>query len=159
MTWQSNWDTCCSLGMTPLNLDSASEQTCLSNLTKSSNWTGNHNYWTGGTQQDCRGSWAWCEGGAAPMSLSDDVKWASGQPDNLGGRQDCVHLQNIKDIGLMLTDRNCTDKYILACKVRLSYQLYKLGGFYDSFLIYRETLLQSHRKIHQIVRTRCAPEM
>jgi len=50
--------------------------------------------------------------------ISDDIKWELGQPDNLGGRQDCGHLKNIKGSGLFLTDRNCTDKYILACKVR-----------------------------------------
>lgn len=115
VTWQKNWETCCSLGMAPLTMDSASEQQCLSKLTKSSNWTGNQNYWTGGTQQGCRGSWAWC--GIKAGGISDDVKWESRQPDNLGGRQDCVHLKNVKASGLMLTDRNCTDKYILACKV------------------------------------------
>lgn len=51
---------CCSLGMAPLVIDTLEEQQCLSNLTKS-NWKGNYNYWTGATQQECRGSWSWCD--------------------------------------------------------------------------------------------------
>lgn len=117
MTFQQNWDICCSLSMMPMTLDSAFEQECLSNMTKVSGWTGNHNYWTGGTQQACRNSWGWCGNAAGPRGITDDVKWEVGQPDNLGGRQDCVHLKNVKGSGLLLTDRNCTDRYILACKV------------------------------------------
>jgi hypothetical protein len=90
--------------MTPMTLDSVTEQDCLSKLTVSTNWTGNSNYWTGGTA-------------AGPSDIVDALKWESGQPDNLVGRQDCIHLKNIKGAGLRLTDRNCTDRYILACKV------------------------------------------
>jgi hypothetical protein len=103
--------------MRPLTLDTVIEQECLSNMTKSTNWTGNQNYWAGGTQKDCRDTWGWCGGAAGPRGISDDIMWDVGQPDNLGGRQDCVHLKNVKGKGLRLTDRNCTDKYILACKV------------------------------------------
>lgn len=116
VTWQQNWDTCCSLGMTPITLDSVTEQDCLSRLTVSTNWTGNNNYWTGGTQKDCRGSWSWC-GNTVSTDIADALKWEIGQPDNLGGRQDCIHLKNVNGTGLRLTDRNCTDRYILACKV------------------------------------------
>jgi hypothetical protein len=117
VTWKQNWETCCSLGMTPLTLESTTEQECLSNLTKSSNWTGNYNYWSGGTQQSCRNSWSWCGNAAGPRAIMDEIKWEKGQPDNMGGRQDCGHLKNINGSGLFMTDRNCTDKYILACKV------------------------------------------
>jgi len=99
--------------MTPLNLLSVQEQKCLSDVTKT-NWTLNFNYWTGGTQQGCRGSWRWCGGGGGVFD--DLVQWESGQPDNKGGRQDCVHLR-LNNSNFLLTDRNCTDKYILACKV------------------------------------------
>jgi hypothetical protein len=104
VSWQKNWETCCSLGMMPLTLDSASHQECLSNITKSSNWTGNHNYWSSGTEQGCRGNWSWCVIGAAPKAISNDVKWEAGQPDNRGGRQDCVHIKNVNKSGLFLTD-------------------------------------------------------
>jgi len=118
VSWDQNWKTCCSLGMTPLSLDTVQEQQCLSNLTNS-NLTGNYNYWSGGTQQGCRGSWRWCGGGVVVKGIDDLVQWEKGQPDNKGGRQDCVHLKNQVGSGLFLTDRNCTDKYIFACKVNL----------------------------------------
>jgi len=86
-------------------------------MTKMTNWTGNQNYWAGGTQKDCRDTWGWCGGMAGSRGISDSIMWDLGQPDNLGGRQDCIHLKNVKGLGLRLTDRNCTDKYILACKV------------------------------------------
>jgi Lectin C-type domain len=127
VTWQKNLATCCSLGMTPLTLDSVSEQECLSNM-MSTNWTGNYNYWTGGTQQECRGSWGWCGPGSVPRGVADDLKWEPGQPDNLGGRQDCVHIKNFNTSGLLLTDRNCTDKYIVACKVKMKIYITNLNS-------------------------------
>jgi len=98
--------------MSPLNVDSVQKQKCLSDVSKS-NWTLNFNYWTGGTQQGCRGAWRWCGG---PGTFDDLVQWEPGQPDNKGGRQDCLHLR-LNNSNFLLTDRNCSDKYILACQV------------------------------------------
>jgi hypothetical protein len=137
VSWRKNWEICCSLGMTPLTLDSASEQQCLSKVTTDKDWKGNFNYWSGGTQQDCRGSWGWCGAGAAPKYVSDELKWEPGQPDNLSGREDCMHLKNFVMAGmLMLTDRNCTDRYIFACKVQicLTHILFTGACSYDFIL-------------------------
>lgn len=112
--------------MEPLVIESVNELQCLSNVTKNGTWKGNLNYWTAGTQtqRDCRGSWSWCaKEGASP--LNDDVTWEKGQPDNKGGREDCIHLKLTKNaagnmtLDFVLTDRICTDKYVLACKVRI----------------------------------------
>jgi len=104
--------------MTPLSLDTGLEQQCLSNAYKK-NWTLNLNYWTSGTQQGCRGVWSWCGGASGDRGIDGLVLWETGQPDNKGGRQDCTHLKFINGSGFFLTDRNCTDRYILACKVFL----------------------------------------
>jgi hypothetical protein len=125
VSWERNWQTCCSLGMEPLLIESAKELKCLSDVTKNGTWTGNFNYWTGGTQKDCRGSWTWC-GRAGAMMFNDDVTWDKDQPDNKGGNEDCIHLKLKKDASgkpqeFVLTDRNCSDKYVLACKVLLYY--------------------------------------
>jgi Lectin C-type domain len=140
VSWRKNWEICCSLGMTPLTLDSASEQQCLSKVTTDKDWKGNFNYWSGGTQQDCRGSWGWCAAGAAPKFVSDELKWEPGQPDNLSGREDCMHLKNFVMAGmLMLTDRNCTDRYIFACKVQIvTHAFFLLGHDGVTILFYRE---------------------
>jgi hypothetical protein len=107
--------------MEPLLIESTKELKCLSDVTKNGTWTGNFNYWTGGTQKDCRGSWTWC-GRAGAMLFHDDVTWDKDQPDNKGGNEDCIHLKLKKDtsgkpVEFVLTDRNCTDRYVLACKV------------------------------------------
>jgi hypothetical protein len=121
MNWEQNRLTCCSLGMEPLLIENARELECLSNLTKKGTWNGNFNYWTAGTQKDCIGTWSWCGNDGATV-VNADVTWDKDQPDNKGGREDCIHLKLRKDAKgipgeFVLTDRNCTDKYILACKV------------------------------------------
>jgi Lectin C-type domain len=113
--------TCCSLGMEPLLIENGRELECLGNLTKKGTWTGNFNYWTAGTQKNCRGTWSWCGNGGAKV-VNADVTWDKDQPDNKGGREDCIHLKLKKNATghpqeFVLTDRNCTDKYIVACKV------------------------------------------
>jgi Lectin C-type domain len=112
--------------MEPLIIESTNELKCLSDVTKNGTWTGNFNYWTGGTQKDCRGSWSWCGKDGARMFNDDGVIWDKDQPDNKGGREDCIHLKLKKNNAtgqpqeFVLTDRNCTDKYILGCKVGVS---------------------------------------
>jgi Lectin C-type domain len=134
VTWELNWQTCCSLGMEPLVIDSLKELKCLSNVTKNGTWTGNFNYWTGGTQKDCRGSWTWC-GKEGARVFNDDVTWDKNQPDNKGGNEDCIHLKLKKNNvtgqpqEFILTDRNCSDKYVLACKVLSNYLLETLVYF------------------------------
>jgi hypothetical protein len=108
--------------MEPLIIESTKELRCMNNLTTIGTWGGNFNYWTAGTQMDCRGSWSWC-GSDGEKVFNDDLTWDKNQPDNKGGKEDCIHLKLKKDLSgkpqeFVISDRNCTDKYILACKVR-----------------------------------------
>jgi len=93
------------------------------NENKKGGWNYNLNFWTGGTTQECPGQWSWC--GSQPiLGLSNDLKWEKGQPDNHGGREDCLHLRVVlNQTGIIITDRNCTSKYMLACEVKI-YCLY-----------------------------------
>ncbi|XP_065341970.1 uncharacterized protein LOC135940828 [Cloeon dipterum] len=113
-TWQQNWDFCCSLGMHPIWFNSASDFECLSNSTKA-NWTQNWNYWTAGHAMGTWGQWAWCPGA---VNLPDSLSWAPGQPDNAQQPdENCLHLQVTKNSsGVVLSDRNCSHKYIIACQ-------------------------------------------
>ncbi|XP_059486554.1 mucin-5AC-like isoform X2 [Neocloeon triangulifer] len=114
-TWRDNYEKCCSLGMAPIFIESAQEQTCLSKFTRN-NWTYNFNYWTAGTQQGCRGRWSWCSG-AGLLDLNDSLTWSSAQPDNKAGNEECLHMRLFQNSsGVVLSDRNCSDKYVIACK-------------------------------------------
>jgi hypothetical protein len=81
------------------------------------NWTLNFNYWTAGTNKNFPSQWSWC--GTKPIKgLSNDLKWESGQPDNKGGKEECLHLRIVLNkTGTIITDRNCSLKYIYACEV------------------------------------------
>jgi hypothetical protein len=46
------------------------------------------------------------------------LTWAFNQPDNRAGGDDCVHMRFLQNTtGLVLADKNCSDKYIVACEV------------------------------------------
>ena len=89
----------------------------LSDQIKSANWTLNLNYWTAGRQQGCWGEWGWCHA-ASGAALADDLLWLSGQPDN--DKEGCVHLRIFTNGSkVALSDRNCSSKFAIACKVRI----------------------------------------
>ncbi|CAB3388245.1 Hypothetical predicted protein [Cloeon dipterum] len=119
MTWLSNWQQCCALGMEPLNIDNADEQTGLKGLTVrfKDDWKMNFNYWTSGTWQGSpQKMWSWCEPNG-PTVFPPGLIWEAGQPDNRDGNETCVHFRFIlNSTGAIMTDRNCTSKYVFACK-------------------------------------------
>jgi Lectin C-type domain len=132
-TWEQNFHKCCSMGLKPIVFETQMELECLGNYTKSvkifvlglflknaiwsDGWKYNFNYWTGGTQRSCKGQWSWCAG-AESITFLDNLKWAFNQPDNRAGGDDCVHMRFLQNTtGLVLADKNCSDKYIVACEV------------------------------------------
>jgi len=128
--------------MEPLVIDSQSELACLSKAAKNGTWKGNFNYWTAGTQRECRDSWSWCSREGARM-FNDDVTWERGQPDNNGSREDCIHLKLLKNAkglpdAFVLTDRSCTDRYIFACKVKFA--VMNISSLKNCVLIHRVIL-------------------
>ncbi|XP_065346615.1 uncharacterized protein LOC135943876 [Cloeon dipterum] len=122
MTWDATWSQCCALGMQTLTIDNAEEQAGLTNLTVllKDNWPMNSNYWTSGTWKGApEGQWSWCES-AGTSTLDQGLKWESGQPDNLGGSEQCIHFSfAMNSTQAVLTDRNCSNRYIFACKMPL----------------------------------------
>ncbi|CAB3360421.1 Hypothetical predicted protein [Cloeon dipterum] len=122
MTWDGTWSQCCALGMRTLTIENAEEQAGLSNLTVllKDNWPINYNYWTSGTWKGApEGQWSWCES-AGTSTLDQSLKWESGQPDNLGGSEQCIHFSfAMNSSQAVLTDRNCSNRYIYACKMPL----------------------------------------
>ncbi|CAB3386061.1 Hypothetical predicted protein [Cloeon dipterum] len=136
VTWLSNWQQCCDLGMEPLNMDNADEQTGLKGLTVrfKDDWKMNFNYWTSGTWQGSpQKMWSWCEPNG-PTVFPPGLIWEAGQPDNRDGNETCVHFRFIlNSTGAIMTDRNCTSKYVFACKcflkcVGVEVGMFALGG-------------------------------
>jgi hypothetical protein len=79
----------------------------------------NFNYWTGGIQKSCKSQWAWCSG-TRPYPLPENLKWVFNQPDNKNGSEDCLHMRFFQNnTGIALSDRDCGDKFVIACEVRI----------------------------------------
>ena len=54
--------------------------------------------------------------GAESVAFPDNLTWAQNQPDNQAGAEDCVHMRLLQS-GIVLADKNCSNKYIVACEV------------------------------------------
>jgi len=52
------------------------------------------------------------------VPLLDDLTWAMSQPDNKAGEDDCLHMKLVDNSGIAISDRNCSDKYVIACEVK-----------------------------------------
>jgi len=82
----------------------------------SDNWTGNLNYWTGG-MQGCKGFWGWCAG-SKYLPFTANMTWGLNQPELFKEKENCLHLRVFQNkSGVVLNDRECKDKYIIACEV------------------------------------------
>jgi hypothetical protein len=104
--------------MRPIWFENLAEMKCLADEVSSEDWKLNVNFWTAATQQSCWGQWSWCSNDVLPVHLEQDLIWAEGQPDNAMGDEGCLHLNLFKNGSVpALSDRNCSYKYFLACKV------------------------------------------
>jgi len=121
----------------PINFETTEELACVSNFTAGNfgqlvyqsrvyvfffkaNWQYNFNYWTGATQKGCKGQWGWCSGSEI-LPLPDNLTWAFNQPDNRNGADDCLQMRLFQNkSGIALYDRNCSDKFVIACEVHLT---------------------------------------
>ncbi|XP_065345785.1 uncharacterized protein LOC135943256 [Cloeon dipterum] len=124
MPWLASYLQCCALGMESLNIDSKTEQLGLTNYSLSfniSDWKANFNYWSSGTWKGApAGQWSWCEP-SGPSIFAPGIIWERGQPDNNGGNESCVHFRFVFNAtGTVMTDRNCSNKYIFACKMEIT---------------------------------------
>ncbi|CAB3384994.1 Hypothetical predicted protein [Cloeon dipterum] len=108
LTWDENYDFCCSLGLEPLNIADEIEDNCLQNFVKSS-WNLNYNYWSGGTSRGI-----WC-----PSNKRVGVKIV---PNN---GLDCLRMQVARNVSIEApaiswTHRNCSWRYMPACRGALT---------------------------------------
>ncbi|XP_065346006.1 mucin-2-like [Cloeon dipterum] len=86
-------------------------------MPNTANWKATSNFWTSGTiKGSSAGLWSWCEP-SGPAIFTKDLVWETGQPDNKGGNESCIHFRFIfNSTGTILSDRNCANHYSFACK-------------------------------------------
>jgi hypothetical protein len=83
---------------------------------KLENWTGNFNYWTGGVQS-CKGRWGWCSEGGKFSALAANLSWAWNQPELQKANENCLHMRISANNSILLSDRECSNRFIYACQV------------------------------------------
>ena len=66
--------------------------------------------WLGGTDSTSEGTWTWSDG-----TILSFTGWKSGQPDDMGGNQDCLYTNN-HGAGAW-DDLSCTIELKLICKI------------------------------------------
>ncbi|CAI5655389.1 unnamed protein product [Oreochromis niloticus] len=83
-SWDAARKDCRDRGTDLVVIDSPEEQTFLSAVT-------NEHTWIGLNDKEQEGTWRWVDG--TPLNL---MYWAEAQPDDGGGKEDCVHVRNDK---------------------------------------------------------------
>ncbi|XP_023309167.2 27 kDa hemolymph protein-like [Lucilia cuprina] len=90
VTWYNAFLICRTLGGFLASYDSAQELADISNYLISK-YPLNYYWWLSGSDQDVEGKFFWYNTGEA-IKYAD---WSDGQPDNMGGNEDCVHLWHL----------------------------------------------------------------
>ncbi|KAJ8298068.1 hypothetical protein KUTeg_024599 [Tegillarca granosa] len=74
-------------------------------------------YWTGGNDEASEGRWMWTgNGNPVPLNYTD---WHVGQPNNVGGDQDCLLIQYYDD-HFKWGDVSCTETHPFICEANYS---------------------------------------
>lgn len=137
VSWKENVKMCLSLEMTPLKLDSNDIKTAFITFANSiicnikwkwiichlwllgSTWKSLHQFWVGGKRSETdQEKFIWCTPNGSQELKNDTIQWQNGQPDNLGGNQNCLHLRILTNVSqAVLSDRSCSQLYPYACQV------------------------------------------
>jgi len=84
-------------------------------LSKYNKTTQPGDFWTSGTDAGCESAHGWC----SVNKLFRETKWAPGQPDNLGGKENCVAV-SVENKAALLKDETCIQKFRYICEVTKS---------------------------------------
>jgi len=111
LSWSDANAACRAAGMELASVHSAEENDALL-ATVASNTV-----WIGGSDSAYKGTWVWSPSGT-PLSYTN---WASGQPDNSGGTQDCLafNYQLYVTNSGKWDDQSCTGTKKYVCQIPL----------------------------------------
>ncbi|KAM4632831.1 C-type lectin domain family 4 member E-like isoform 2-T2 [Polymixia lowei] len=101
-TWQEGRQDCRDRGADLVIINSKDEQTFIAKLQE--------NTWIGLSDSQVEGRWMWVDG----TDLVGDGSWLKGEPNNSGGREDCVHM--LRSAGEW-NDRPCSTQLYWACEI------------------------------------------
>uniref|UniRef100_UPI0037E91D5C lactose-binding lectin l-2-like n=1 Tax=Semicossyphus pulcher TaxID=241346 RepID=UPI0037E91D5C len=110
MTWADAELNCVSMGANLVSIHSLEEQNFVKSLIKNFDpavgWT-----WIGLNDIHKEGRWMWSDGSAANYSF-----WLSGQPDNAGSNEHCVHEYSVTEV--KWNDLPCSKTLAFVCASR-----------------------------------------
>jgi len=78
-------------------------------------------YWTSASDEGCENAFGWC----AVNKLVWKGVWETGQPDNLGGKENCVGL-NLDTSKAEIRDEDCTKQMLYICEALPTVILFKV---------------------------------
>ncbi|XP_065340587.1 macrophage mannose receptor 1-like [Cloeon dipterum] len=95
--------------MQPIEIENDAKYQCFKQLAV--NWKYGSNYWTSGLRTQGK-NFSWCNNNNGSVHF-----WAPGQPDNLNGSENCVHMNIKKEkSSVYLTDKKCTNINVFSCQ-------------------------------------------
>lgn len=74
-------------------------------------------WWMGIDDINTEGTWKYHGTDKVQVSFTD---WATGQPDNGGGNEDCVHFWFRDTHDIPWNDRSCTDTFLAVCEKEIN---------------------------------------
>ncbi|XP_065348566.1 uncharacterized protein LOC135945082 [Cloeon dipterum] len=72
-------------------------------------------FWTSGSDEGCEGKFSWCS--VKKLVRNQEAKWFPQQPDNFGGKENCVTIGLSKTVAL-LSDVDCSSSNRYICEAR-----------------------------------------
>ncbi|XP_065332660.1 uncharacterized protein LOC135934671 [Cloeon dipterum] len=114
VTWETNVNMCCSIGMKPLAFETLEKFNCFKDITQYEVWPYNFNYWTSAHQIFSNNTFQWCLYNTPGTFTNANPMWATGHPNNLVF-EECVHLSISKNT-TELTQKSCTNTFVFSCK-------------------------------------------
>ncbi|XP_059490127.1 uncharacterized protein LOC132205206 [Neocloeon triangulifer] len=111
--WSDANSECCRIGMKLLSIDNDYEYNNLQAALRSSNAIPAGNYWTSASDEGCEKAFGWC----AVNKLVRNAIWASGQPENAGGKENCL-VVGVDTNKAELQDEDCLKTFKYICEAR-----------------------------------------
>ncbi|XP_065336680.1 uncharacterized protein LOC135937457 [Cloeon dipterum] len=112
LSWEENFNFCCSLGMLPLTVEDDFKRSCLQDFIGGVKWPHSSMYWSTGKRLSGN-IFTWYD----KRVTFNPTLWKAKQPDNVNGTENCVMLSIFKFElnSVKLEDMHCDKLAVAAC--------------------------------------------